>query len=346
MKGPKRKNVGIKDVAKKAQVSMSAVSMSLTGSSQIGETTRQRVMDVCRELGYVRPVRKNSGEKERVNLGFVLIGSESCDETYVGLLRALSSSVSARGGRLGIHDIPDVSDHEAVLRNIQDYATGSEGLVLMGTIDSNLLEKIKTCGIKLVIVGSAEVQAVYDRPYLVYSSVDTDVVGMGCFTTSWLMMHGYQRIGFICEVITNGMFNDLWLNGYHLAHSRANISLDPELVHVAGETFVGGESAAEAFLAMSEPPDAYVIPDARLASSFCTAMSVRGHVVDPERLVIAGLPNTIRNYNLQNVPMVMEDVETMADVAIDLLWRIRERNTIHNVRILVPFLTRNMKTDG
>ncbi len=46
------KQVTIKDIAKAAGVSYSTVSRSLTGSPEISEKTRQRILELCREMNY------------------------------------------------------------------------------------------------------------------------------------------------------------------------------------------------------------------------------------------------------------------------------------------------------
>ncbi len=45
-------NVTIKDIAKVAGVSYATVSRALSGSPEIGEETRERVLKICREMGY------------------------------------------------------------------------------------------------------------------------------------------------------------------------------------------------------------------------------------------------------------------------------------------------------
>ena len=49
----KTKKVTIADVAKRAGVSTSTVSMILNGKNKFPETTYRRVIDACNELGYV-----------------------------------------------------------------------------------------------------------------------------------------------------------------------------------------------------------------------------------------------------------------------------------------------------
>ena len=47
------RQITIKDIAKKAHVSVATVSRSLNGSDCVTDAMRQRVMDAVRELGYV-----------------------------------------------------------------------------------------------------------------------------------------------------------------------------------------------------------------------------------------------------------------------------------------------------
>ena len=62
----KTKKVTIADVAKRAGVSTSTVSMILNGKNKFPETTYRRVIDACNELGYVRSeayrVEEGAGE--------------------------------------------------------------------------------------------------------------------------------------------------------------------------------------------------------------------------------------------------------------------------------------------
>ena len=50
MKGIAMKNVTIKDVANVVGVSYSTVSRALSGSPEISEETRARIVEVCRQM--------------------------------------------------------------------------------------------------------------------------------------------------------------------------------------------------------------------------------------------------------------------------------------------------------
>ena len=69
------KNVTLKDVAKAAGVSYATVSRALSGSSQIGSETRERVLKLCDEMGYTTNFVARSMVTKRTNL-IGLVGGE------------------------------------------------------------------------------------------------------------------------------------------------------------------------------------------------------------------------------------------------------------------------------
>ena len=69
------KNVTIKDVAKAAGVSYSTVSRALTGSPEISEDTRARILQICKEMNYTtNTVARSMVMKSTKLLGVILTG--------------------------------------------------------------------------------------------------------------------------------------------------------------------------------------------------------------------------------------------------------------------------------
>lgn len=67
------KNVTLKDVAKAANVSYATVSRALSGSSQIGSDTRERIIKLCDEMGYTANYVARSMVKKKTDLlGFIV----------------------------------------------------------------------------------------------------------------------------------------------------------------------------------------------------------------------------------------------------------------------------------
>ena len=60
--------VGIRDIAKHADVAISTVSYALNGSPQVSEKTRQRIVKIANELGYVPNLAGQNLRKKRTNI--------------------------------------------------------------------------------------------------------------------------------------------------------------------------------------------------------------------------------------------------------------------------------------
>ncbi len=67
--------VTIKDIAKVADVSYATVSRALSGSSEIGEATRDRILKICDEMNYIPNSVARSMVKKKTNILGVVTAS-------------------------------------------------------------------------------------------------------------------------------------------------------------------------------------------------------------------------------------------------------------------------------
>ena len=67
--------VTLKDVAKVAGVSYATVSRALSGSPEIGESTRKRVIKICEEMGYTPNAVARSMVMKRTNIIGLIVTS-------------------------------------------------------------------------------------------------------------------------------------------------------------------------------------------------------------------------------------------------------------------------------
>ena len=110
------KNVTLKDVAKAAGVSYATVSRALSGSSQIGSETRERVLKLCDEMGYTTNFVARSMVTKRTNLIGLVV--PSVDNQFMSEL-AYHAEVSARshGYNIMLCDSgPDLRQEKTVVK--------------------------------------------------------------------------------------------------------------------------------------------------------------------------------------------------------------------------------------
>ena len=110
------KNVTLKDVAKAAGVSYATVSRALSGSSQIGSETRERVLKLCDDMGYTTNFVARSMVTKRTNLIGLVV--PSVDNQFMSEL-AYHAEVSARshGYNIMLCDSgPDLRQEKTVVK--------------------------------------------------------------------------------------------------------------------------------------------------------------------------------------------------------------------------------------
>lgn len=67
--------VGIKDIAKEANVSISTVSYALNGSSRISEKTRERIVEIAKDMNYIPNIAGQNLRRKNTNIIAVHIAS-------------------------------------------------------------------------------------------------------------------------------------------------------------------------------------------------------------------------------------------------------------------------------
>lgn len=112
----KRSSVTQKQIAKQAGVSQTVVSFVLSGSYDISlsEDTRQKVMDVANELGYVpQAAAKSLVQGRSTNIGLILVQPhyQVFRDPYIpNVMTGLSGIVQSNGYRLIVEHINDLKD--------------------------------------------------------------------------------------------------------------------------------------------------------------------------------------------------------------------------------------------
>jgi LacI family transcriptional regulator len=204
----------IVDVARRAGVSKSTVSLVLGGSSLVAETTRERVSDAMNELGYIyhRGAATLRGAKSGV-IGMVI--NDLSNPFYVEL--AIGIEQACQGGAyipfLANTAESTVRQHQ-VIRSMREH--GAAGLVLapaMGTSASEL---------KPLLAGLPVVQVMRRLPGLRASFVAPENKEGARKATAHLIAVGHRRVAFVGGV-SSMLVREERLAGYRLARTRSEL---------------------------------------------------------------------------------------------------------------------------
>ncbi|HEY1604887.1 MAG TPA: LacI family DNA-binding transcriptional regulator [Allosphingosinicella sp.] len=142
----------IRDVARRAQVSIASVSRVLNGASNVSEPTRCRIEEAVRELGYVPHAGARSLSMARTNaLGVVL--PDLHGEFFSEIVRGMDREASARGYLLLLSPLHGESERPAVaLRAMRGRV---DGLLLMAPqIEKDALALALPSGLPSVLMNT------------------------------------------------------------------------------------------------------------------------------------------------------------------------------------------------
>ncbi|WP_336214601.1 LacI family DNA-binding transcriptional regulator [Nonomuraea sp. LPB2021202275-12-8] len=266
----------IRNVAERAGVSKSLVSLVLRGSPHVSEHRRQAVLQAARELGY----RPNAVARSLVEGRTHLVGALVADlhnPFYAEFLDGLQESLHGDGLRMliGNSQWDPAFEDEAVEAFLELRV---DGLVLLGIAPTSETLIEATAYTPTVVVGERDIEL--DSVDIV---VDDDRLGAR-LAIDHLVESGHKRIAHIegprpsrCE-------------GYLVAMRRH--SLAPYImVEAADSTEDGGRSAALALLTRDPRPTAIFAANDVVALGVLSAADELGLRV-PEDLSVVGYDNT------------------------------------------------------
>ncbi|MGO8693883.1 MAG: LacI family DNA-binding transcriptional regulator [Rectinemataceae bacterium] len=128
-----RRTATIRDVAEKAGVSISTVSHVLNGTRRVGDSARERVLDVIAELDY-RPNQLARGLRgaETATLGLII--SDIREEFFSEITKTIESAANERGYAVVLCDSEEDVEKEALY--IETLAAKGIDGIIIAPVDS------------------------------------------------------------------------------------------------------------------------------------------------------------------------------------------------------------------
>ncbi|MFE7572985.1 LacI family DNA-binding transcriptional regulator [Streptomyces sp. NPDC057539] len=147
--GTEPRKVTINDVARSAGVSRQTVSRALNDKGEIDGSTKQRVLDAARELGY-RPSRFARGlvRQDTTTIGLVI--PDLLNPFFTEVAAAALEAARARGWHVVVYDTADRADEE--LGTLEVVASQVDAVVGYFSCSEDELE-LFTRGVPVVLIG-------------------------------------------------------------------------------------------------------------------------------------------------------------------------------------------------
>ncbi len=216
--------ITIKDVAKKANVSIATVSLVLHNNERISPSTKKKVMKAVDELNY-RPSRIARGlvMRQTQNIGFLLTNDHflRTEPFYTHIF--LGSEFEARDHNYYVllNTIPNkFNECDYLPRFILEKNV--DGVIIAGKVPSEIITCIEVYKIPIVFVD-------FYPPSGEHSAVLIDNIQGGEKATEHLIAYGHKHIGFLGGDMIHPSIRDRF-QGYKNALDKFKIPFNPKYV--------------------------------------------------------------------------------------------------------------------
>ncbi|MEG2246285.1 MAG: LacI family DNA-binding transcriptional regulator [Peptostreptococcaceae bacterium] len=324
-----RTNVTIKDVAKKAGVSISTVSRVINDSKPVTDEVKQKVLDVIKETGYVpNPLARSLVTKKSQLIGVII--PEVSDSFVSELVNGIEEV--AKMYNYDILLANTYSDKDQELKSINLLrAKQVEGIVLMSwKVDEEHLDYIQNCGIPAVYVSKTA------RNYDVYS-VSISNTDATYDMTKYLIDKGHKKIAFIMTSEDDTVLETERYVGFEKAMKDGNLEINKALVKNAGTTYDYGYEKMKEMLDEGNIPEAVFVTGDEAAIGALNAICDAGYRV-PEDISVAGFNDAkIAAIYRPKLTTVHQPLYDMGAVAIRMVIKMIDKEVLENKKVELPY---------
>lgn len=321
------------DVADRAGVSKSLVSLVLRGKSGVSAARRNAVLRAAAELGYRPNAAARSLVQQRTHTVGALL-SDMGNPWFIDLLDAVRFELASLGLNLFLSEAHQLQTDTSVLDAFIEARV--DGLLFLGTmpVTDQLVSAAR--GMPAVVVAGREP----DQPNVDVVSGD-DHAGAAA-AVAHLIALGHTRIAHLAGT---GRAAELRTDGYREQMRRHGLS-EQIVIEISDRSEQGDQAAAQALLSRAEPPTAI------LANNDYAALIVMSHAQSlglsvPGNLSVVGYDNSyLARTGYIGLTTVDNNYADMGQLAArHLVHRIDEPDAPRRVTLLDPIL-RPRRTSG
>lgn len=322
----KMANVTIYDVAGAAKVSLATVSRVLNNPQKVNEQTRERVLNVIKELGYKpNAIARGLASRKTTTVGIML--SDVTRASTSQLLGGIIDIAKRYNYSVKLFSMAGDTDIEESIRNVVSEQV--DGIIFMNDeLDTLQMEIVKkhVLDANIPIVLANVMSNDPDFP-----SVMIDYAEASYQLTKELISKGKKDI-YMLSTVRKYSVNSGKVLGYTKAMEESG--LEPKVFRTSGDINVNTPHFLEYF--QDKNVDAALAVRDSIAVSFLNVMVEQGRKV-PEDVSVIGFQNT--KYAVLSRPTLTcidSPVYDIGAVSMRLLTKLMKQENIDNYHILLP----------
>lgn len=251
----------IREVAKRAGVSLGTVSNVLNRPEIVAEETRERVQSAIEEIGFVRngSARQLRAGTSR-HIGLVVL--DVANPFFTEVARGAEDLANQAGYAVILCNSDDSAEKENHYLQMLEEQRAQGILITPVQGDASYLHRLRQRGISIVLL---------DRPSRIKDlcSVAVDDVCGGEMATAHLLEQGHERVAFVHGPLSIRQCADR-KRGVHRAIKAAGLDLEQALVNIT----TAAQSAREGELAVEHLLNARIKPTAVFCANDLLALGV------------------------------------------------------------------------
>ena len=305
-----KKRCTIKDVAKKAGVAVSTVSLALNNKKNVSEKTRTRVLEAAEELGFVMNASAQSLKLSRSRIIGIIL-PEINNIYYTDLVTAVNKYVEKHSCSLSICITNDIMEkeekciEELVSRNV-------DGIIIVPMLiyndDPSRFKILEDYKIPYVLLS-----AVYKNASV--ACVMCDLTAGMYSMTKYLLAQGLKQIALI---VGDRRVDKEYIAGYKKAFEEKGLDFADCMIFESKFNFDAVVSLTHKILA--EKPEAIMTISDLMACAVTQAVKEKGLSV-PEDISVTGFDDVLYSYiNQTPITTVHQPIDDMCSRAVEILF--------------------------
>ena len=315
-------DITIKDIARECGVGVSTVSRALNNHPDINPATKEKIMRVIDELGFV-PNNSARNLKRAESNSIALLIKGISNPFFTEMIKVMEERMEDKGYDLVLHHVESKENEIDVALNLVKEKK-LQGIIFLGGEFSHSDEKLSLLKVPFVFSTAGLNPNQMSKSGYAYVSID-DLKESGK-VVDYLIGMGHRQIAILTAQSEDQSVGNVRLDGYKKALTKAGIPIDERLISklAAGDeteqyTMENGYRQTKELLACKVPFTAlYAISDT-LAIGAMRALREAGLSIPEDVSVVGydGIP--LGDFANPRLSTLRQPVEAMAVATIDML---------------------------
>ena len=321
-------NLTIRDIARMAGVSTTAVSFVLNNRSGVSEATRQKVQEIIRRTGFTPNVhtrRLNLGKSYTIHVVLRQYRYSLFNQFALETLSGIFTESKRLGYSIMFTFVDDTMDCEQILDSVR--SKDCDGVILNQVSDPGLIASLQQENIPFVC---ADAHIVKDGSLPL---VEVDYYDAAYQATMYLYQCGHRQIGFIGPD-TPAEYYISTFSGYTAALKDAGLVCDPAWLSEILFSEQSAESCIDRLLQQPHLPTAFLCAGDSFAIDTIRCAKAKGLRI-PEDISIMSLDDLLVSRYLDPPLSTMTfSKELLGEKSMCLLYQIMENEPHEQVNLI------------